>query len=389
MRRTLLATAATLAALAPLAAPGRAFAAPDDPSATASPPAGATGPAPLVPGSVIASLTADAPIAAGGGWLLWSVPAPGGWALEGSHAGVTRPLAAAPRPQPFDLSVGTSAAGAPVVTFSRCAKTPLPASFPLGLIAPNTGAGCRLRVLDLQSGRESAPAVPHPAGTSDTTPAMWRGRVAFARLDPAHHGQVQQVLLWTPGHRRLASLPHGALPPPCAGRRCPAETRAGLVEGLAYDGRLVTFLWEPVASRVIGHAGWEVRADNVRTGASRLLGAGFAGEVCTGGADLSAPAPPVLDGLTVRFASLQSTCYVFRSVLSQVNTAARDNGSFGILDGVVLGLAEDGATLYALAAPRPKDETNPTCTSSAPCQIVEIASPPLSPEPHRPTPPFF
>jgi hypothetical protein len=354
--------------------------------------AGAAAPLPPVAaGPTIASVGADVPIGAGGGWVVWSVPVAGGWGLEGRHLGAVSALAVAPRPQPFDLSVGSSQTGGPVVTFSRCTKTPGGAAFGLGFLAPLTGRGCRVRVLDLKTGRESTPAIPHPAGASDTTPSMWRGRVAFARLDPAHHAEVQQVLLWRPGHPGLASLPHGAMPAKCTLRGgCAGQPRTGSVEGLAYDGRLVSFLWQPVAPGVFGDGGWEVRADRVSTGASRIVGSGFAGEVCTGsGLDLSAPSPPVLDADTVEFASLQSTCYVFDSVLSLANPTKAGNGLYGALAGAVLGLARDGRQLYALEAPIPTDQTNPTCTPAAPCLIEQIPVPaPLKPEPHKPTSPF-
>src|SRR5206468_11248318 len=122
---------------------------------------------------------------------------------------------------------------------------------------------------------------------------------------------------------------------------CAGQPRTGSVEGLAYDGRLVSFLWQPVAPGVYGDGGWEVRADVVSTGATRIVGGGFAGEVCTGGEDLSAPSPPVLDADTVRFASLQSKCYVFHSVLSVANPTRPGNVFYGALPGVVLGLAAD------------------------------------------------
>jgi hypothetical protein len=352
--------------------------------------AAATQPAPPVAaGPVVASLTAYSPVSAGGGWVVWSVPHGTGWVLEGRQGGVTRQLAAAPRAQPFDASVGSDTHGAAVVTFSRCARTPRIPPLGLGVIAPLTGSGCRVHVLSLASGHETTPAIPHPRGVSDTTPAMWHGRIAFARLDPAHHGDVQQVLLWTPGRPTLTSLRHGALPAPCSPTTgCASGPRSGSVEGLAYDGRYVSFLWQPVAPGVFGDAGWEVRADRVQGGSSRIVTSGVAGEVCTGGTDLSAPSPPVLDGSTVRVASLQSTCYVFKSVLSQMDAAAPGNGSFGALPGVVLALAEHGQSLYALEAPAPATETDPTCTPAAPCQLEQITAPPLRPEPHKPTSPF-
>ncbi len=74
--------------------------------------------------AAIASVSADAPISAAGGWLVWSVPVEGGWGLEAYHDGSIATLPVAPRLQPFDANVGTDARGVPVVAFSRCAKTP-------------------------------------------------------------------------------------------------------------------------------------------------------------------------------------------------------------------------------------------------------------------------
>jgi hypothetical protein len=347
--------------------------------------------APVAAGRVIASLDADVPIAAGGGWLVWSVPVAGGYGLDGSHGGVTRPLNVAPRPQPFDLNVGTSATGKAVVTFSRCAKTPVSPPIGLGIVDPLSGSGCRIRVLNLKTLQETTPAIPHPTGSSDTTPAMWRGRIAFARLDPAHHQQVQEVLLWTPVRRTLTTLRHGGLPTKCPYKGgCAGMTRSGAVQGLAYDGRLVSFLWLPIAPGVFGDAGWEVRADNVATGHSTLVTSGFAGEVCTGAEDLAAPSAPVLNGYTVSLVALEADCYVFDSVFAQMNTTVGGNGTFADLPGVVIGLAGDGSTFYVVEAPRPTDETNPTCTVTAPCQIQQISTPaPLQREPRKPRSPFY
>jgi hypothetical protein len=68
--------------------------------------------------------------------VVWSVPTAGGWGREGSHACVVRALGVAPRPEPFDLNVGSRAGGGPVVAFSPCAKTPQGVPFGLGFLAP-------------------------------------------------------------------------------------------------------------------------------------------------------------------------------------------------------------------------------------------------------------
>jgi hypothetical protein len=387
MTRTLAATAATIGAfLLVTGCVAGALGATSPPGVGTTGTTGATGP--VAAGPVVASLDANVPIAAGGGWIVWSVPIVGGYGLYGSHDGVTAPLPVAPRPQPFDASVGTSATGTPVVTFSRCQTTPTRPPIGLGSIAPLTGSGCRIHVFNLGTRKENMPAIPHPTGTSDTTPAIWHGQIAFAREDPRHHQAVQQVLLWKPGHRRLESLPHGAVPACPERQGCAGQPRSGSVEGLAYDGKLVSFLWEPDATGVFGDAGWEVRADSVATGRSRLVGSGVAGEVCMGGPDENAPSPPVLTGDTVRFDSLQADCYIFGSTLWQINLGSSGDGIYGTVPGIVLGLAADGSALYALEAPTPSDETNPTCTVAAPCQIQQITPPDSQPARHKPDEPF-
>ena len=74
--------------------------------------------------TVVTTLSAESPITAGRGWLIWSVHSGNGWSLEGFHDGRIATLGVASRPQPFDAQVGTNAAGAPVVTYSRCRVTP-------------------------------------------------------------------------------------------------------------------------------------------------------------------------------------------------------------------------------------------------------------------------
>lgn len=147
--------------------------------------------------------------------MVWSAPVSGGWGLDAYHAGEVKALRVAPRAQPFDVDLGTNAAGEVVATFSRCAKTP---RYEADLFLELEGVGCRVHVLNLASERERAPAIPHPADTSDTTPSMWDGNIAFARYDPRHHADVAQLLLWSGRTHKLRVLRHGAAP---ATQPCP------------------------------------------------------------------------------------------------------------------------------------------------------------------------
>jgi hypothetical protein len=293
---------------------------------------------------------------------------------------------AAPRAQPFDLDLGTDAHGRPVATFSRCAVAP---TVLLGRTQAWSGSGCRVRVVDLATGRERAGGVPRPPGTSDTTPSMWRGRIAFARRDVRRHRNVAQVMLWSPAARRLTALPHGAMPTDCPYRGgCKGMTVLGAVDGLDLGGRLAAFRWLVQAPGVVGHLGWEVRADRLSDGRTSVVGAGFLGEACTGGTDAVRPSLPSADGSDVWFTQRSTRCYVDTASLVRFDVGTR-GAAFGPLDGEILQSTRDGDALYALVAPRPRAEVDPTCAADAPCTIERLDAPPLVARAYRPRSPFF
>jgi hypothetical protein len=235
-------------------------------------------------GPVIASLEADTPISAGAGWLVWSAPSKGGWGLDAYHAGRIAALPVSPRPEPFDASVGTDSRGAPVVTFSRCTKTPrveTAGSTEGGsLMYPSTGAGCRVMMLELAGGRERKLPIPSAPGDSDTSPSMWHGELAFARKTRAH-GDVWQIMSWsTRTPHRLTTLRHGAIPSVCEGG-CSAAQPRGEVQALDRDGSIVAFTWGVEGPGVIGEGAWEIRIDQLATGDSSRADGGFGHEACT------------------------------------------------------------------------------------------------------------
>jgi hypothetical protein len=336
----------------------------------------------------IASLSANVPVSAHAGWVVWSVQANGRWELVAWHRGVVRKLPIRPRPQPFDVDLGTDSRGRTVATFSRCAQTPAAPPYS-GWTEPWTGSGCHIRVLDLATVRERAARIPRPAGTSDTTPSMWRGRIAFGRLDPRRHHDVMQVLMWSPRTRRVTSLRHGGVPSSCPYRTgCRGQVFRGAVQGLDLGARLVTFLWWVEAPAVYGHGGWEVRADRLRDGTTMLAGAGVAGEACTGGADLVASTPPQADGDALWFSRRTSVCYHDTTVLIRADSRTGRRRS-APLPAQTLQLARDGRTLYALVAPPPPDEVAPTCGApGAPCVLERLPTPRLTDREPRPEPPY-
>jgi hypothetical protein len=341
----------------------------------------------------IANLSTEVPISAGQGWLLWSVSVAGGWGLDAYHHGQISAIPVAPRPQPFDVSVGTNAAGAPVATFSRCVRTPLP-SEASQFSGTDRSSGCRIYVLNLTNDREGRLPIPTPKGASDTTPSMWHGNVAFARKSPLHK-EIEQVMLWSPRHpHTLTTLRHGAVPSHCPGtpRGCVGEPQGGSVAALSSDGKVVTYLWYVRGPGIIGEGAWEVRLDDLATGRSSIAAVGSGREVCTGpteGVEDSYPGAPLATGKGVIFPLLDIYGYCYRKYVSSLVGLhyGAENPMSGALSGNVLAIARDGSTVYALTAPTTAG-TVPTCSSEKPCAIETITLPALTRRDPKPVPPL-
>ena len=346
----------------------------------------------------IATLSAETPISAGQGWLVWSARSASGWSLEGFHEGRVVHLPVAPRPRPFDAHVGTDAKGAPVVTYSRCRVTPNMEDAGLNvrgtgtLAVPNTGAGCRLQVLELDSGRERSPGVPEPHGVSDTTPAMWRGTLVFARKAPGH-GRVSRIMLSLPRHRsRLVELPHGAVPEGCPQMQgCREFPAGGEAQALSIDAQVVAFIWKPEGPGVGVDGAWEERVDSLANRHGVLAGSPIGTESCTDGDENPVeeewPAPPILSGASALFPELErGGCYTrFGAALFQYREGSRSLGTASI---PIVELARDGAITYGLVAQRPTTEQDPGCSTALPCALETVTPPPLRPSRYKPTHPF-
>jgi hypothetical protein len=236
-------------------------------------------------------VTNDSALSAHGGWVVWSELQPDGrWHLVGWHGGTRAGPFVASRGVPFDADVGSDAHGHAVVTYSRCAadavQPPNYASVagyasPNGLPRQSLARGCHLRVLELTSGRERALAVDRPHGASDTTPSMWRGDVAFARM--SRGATVAQVLLWRRRSGRLTRLTHGLVPrtgcPPGVGCAAPVVPR-GEVQQLDLGASGVAFVWDYLPAVTGAGDGWELRVDNLRTGTSHNYDRGYQSGAC-------------------------------------------------------------------------------------------------------------
>jgi hypothetical protein len=360
--------------------------------------AGATGPP-------LATVDAATPLSAGNGWLVWSAPEGRQWMLMAYHAGSVVRLPVSPRAQPFDASVGTDVAGLPVVSFSRCARTPrmLTVGEQGGgggaLLEPASGAGCRIRVLELTDGAEIKPPIPAPSGVSDTTPSIWHGQIAFARHS-ASHGDVWQIESWSPSARnRLKTLPHGRIP------SCPEEPHGctqkahGMVEALQRDGAIVTFLWVlPWPQQgLVGEGAWEVRVDQADGSRAALAEGDFGHEACTapvlGPHELEYvwPLPPIAAGNDALFGELLGfSCFHGFASLLVSHSAQPGFAIEGKLQATALALADDRGQLYGLIPARnaATGGDSPGCSAAEPCAIETLATPPLRRAPRLPFVPF-
>jgi hypothetical protein len=307
-------------------------------------------------GEVIATLGENVPISAGHGWLVWSTPLPDGYGLTAWRGGVTAALPVRPRARPFDLDVGTDVAGRDVVTYSR--------------------AG-RVHVLELVSGRDYRPAIPHPAHTTDRWPSMWHGQVAFARSDARGRPRVR-VLLWAPRTRRVTGLPHGILP---RGRR---DVFMG-VQGMDLGPRFLAYLWWAAGPGIIGSGGGqELRVVRLADDHVSLAASGYAGEVCTGGPDTFSLSAPTLIGPRVWYMQTTSSCYAQTSRVARYGTGTQSARS-GAITGTLLHFAADRHAVYVLAG-QPTPSEPPTCT---PCTLERLPAPALTRREHAARPPTY
>jgi hypothetical protein len=349
----------------------------------------------------IAEVAAATPLSGGEGWLVWSAPVPGGYALMGYHDGRVAQLPVAVRQQPFDAGIGTDGAGAPVVVFSRCAEVPGMASTggqTLGgeIVEPLTGRGCRIHLLPLGGGYERALPIPAGPGVSDTTPAIWRGTVTFGRRAPSH-GRVMQVLSWTPrAPRKLLTLPHGAVPPcPSSRRGCTEPPVQASVGALASDGSIVAFVWNVWGGRTGPEGDEEVRVDRPDGHGAAIAAGNVGGEACMGASagqhrlEKIAFEPPFVSGSTASFGELYTFgCFTGFAGLLVTHGARPGYASRGKLSGVTLAVAGNGGQLFGLLAPRSEatldppgpswtDTDGPFCNSGSPCAIEPLSTPPL------------
>lgn len=290
-------------------------------------------------------------------------------------------LPIAPRPEPFPVDLGTDARGRVVAVFSRCTAFPAPD------LTPRQPTGCRIRVVDLATGKERSAGIRRPKGASDTVAAMWRGRVAYARTERRRFGDVQQVRLWDPRTRRTTRLPHGTMPEHCpftgAPASCEGAARIGTVTSMDLDDDLLAFRWSMAAPAVAGHLGYEVRAVRLRSRRSVLVGAGAVVE--TGSGNGRVPSIPDLHRGAVWYSDRNDdgSTRVLRYV-----TAPRRGGA-GDVPATLAQVLRDGSTLLGVVIPPAGRDALVPCSAEAPCTVEHLTTPRLERVTRAPRPPVF
>ena len=198
-------------------------------------------------------------VAAFGGRVLWSRRdrTTGLWTLMQWHAGTVRRVAVRARATPFDVDAGPGADGQPTAVYSRCAVEPIsPGGFALG---PDwsRARGCHVYEADLASGRERVVRALVAPRRSDTTPAIWRDTIVFARRIGT--ARRPELLAWRRG--RLHKLPSGSV----GASGDPGAT----IEAIDLGPRTVAFAWRYDADR---RQVWALRLDaELRPVGARVL----------------------------------------------------------------------------------------------------------------------
>jgi hypothetical protein len=214
------------------------------------------------------------------------------WHLMVWHGGSIKALAVPVRRMPFDAGAGPDANGRPAVVYSRCAQDPPPPA-PFELVKSEDpgqpdwarARGCRIYELSLPNGSPAPVSVIRAPGASDSTPAIWKGDIAFGRLAAGSH--VARIYLWRHSENRLVRL-GGGPGPSCM----PCESNAGgrlsaWVAGMSLGGGALGYEWfAEVAGPLFGLEGAqpEIRIDPLResrqSAAGRVVETSFVSGTC-------------------------------------------------------------------------------------------------------------
>ena len=300
-----------------------------------------------------------------GGDVVWSQydSASMRWTLRRWHGGVESRVPIPSRDVPFDADVGPDVSGRPVVVYSRCAVEP--DGPPTGFEPSPAWArarGCHLHEFDLLRGRDHRLRTLDARDASDTTPAIWRGSVAFVRR--VRQGYPEIVI---DRNGRVSRLPTGSVPR-CERRRPCAQ--GANVAAMDLGPHLLAFLWQASGANVTGlGTGWELRADSLTGRATYLLSSGELSGEC----GYSQPVSPNVVGPRVAFLLFQSACQGDQAHFMLIRPGAH-SALVSTPPEIPLTMAQDGKNIYwagdSLAGPSRTHAADDCVRSRRSCALL-------------------
>ena len=281
------------------------------------------------------------------------------WKLMVWHAGRVSALPVTSRSIPFDADVGPDARGRPAVVYSHCTSDPTP--YQLYPMPDWTFAsGCRIYELSLLGGREQLVKRIYAFGSSDSTPSIWMGAIAFARISASRPNE-SRVMLWRPG-RPIRELPGGTFPCMTGARFCPRPMDVqpqAWVSAMDLGPKVLAFSWALLGDNVLHREAFEMRVDPLGGGRSRLADSGNYSEACTGVSQIVG-SPNAAGDQILYVVEDQDICFGDASTFQTFAPSVGRWHGASPATGVIGAAARDGANTYwiqvGLTPPPPPDQ---------------------------------
>jgi len=303
-------------------------------------------------------------------------PSTSSWRLMVWHAGTITPLNVPARSMPFDAAAGPGPSGRPTVVYSRCTQDPPSSSSELAgseyLREPDwaRARGCRIYELAIPGGSPRLVRGIRASGASDSTPAIWKGEIAFARM--AAHSHVARIYVWQRARHRLVRVGGGSGPCPSSTSRCErrnGEPPSAWVDGMSLDASVLSYEWS-TSTATFGESPFpELRADPLRgarqSAPSQIIAERFVSGTCGYYEGIS----PSVANANVLYTAIEGDCgpmgsgpeEIRSSFESYSTTTHRWRAATGG-PGIVAAIAEDHSTTYWISdAPKagpPLEEQN-------------------------------
>jgi len=323
---------------------------------------------------VVAPVRELTAISAYRGHIAWSErdEATGRWRLVHARGGELSVLPVPPRTVPFDADLGPDRRGRPTAVYSRCRREP---AFSPGLVlTPDwmRAGGCDLYRLRLGAPREQRIRAVSSRRGSETTPSIWRGRLAFARRSPRR--AAARLYVRTGGRKRPKRLRGGTIGR-CVPRGCAGVPRpyAG-PDTLDLGRRSLAVLWRLTNGNVIGTGvGWELRLNPLAGHRSFLVASGYVGGAC----GFALPVSPNAADRSVYFLDRAGDCTTARTLVTEVRPRAQSRREAQPATGFAYSIARDGRNFYWMRGPRPEADGNDpgSACRTAPGACAVVLSP--------------